>query len=57
MPSEGFGARPESEGIPKIAVLLTDGRSNLYPVSQYAAELRNAGVQVGCTVAPLELNW
>ncbi len=43
-----YGARPESEGIPKIAVLITDGRSNLYPVTRFAADLRNAGVQVGC---------
>ena len=46
MPSMGFGARPESEGVPKVAVLLTDGRSNLYSVSQQAADLKNAGVQV-----------
>ena len=46
MPGEGYGARPESEGIPKVAVLLTDGRSNIYPITQQARDLRNAGVQV-----------
>ncbi len=45
-PSEGYGARPNSEGIPKVVVLITDGQSNLYPVSNYAADLKNAGVQV-----------
>jgi len=46
MPSMDFGARPESEGIPKVAIILTDGRANLYPVTQQATDLKNAGVQV-----------
>ncbi len=40
------GARPESEGVPKLAVLLTDGKSNQYPLDFAAPALRNAGVQV-----------
>ena len=45
-PSRGYGARPFSLGIPKVAVLLTDGRSNLYPIHEIAPLLRNSGVQV-----------
>ena len=45
-PSEGYGARPDSLGIPKIAVLITDGRSNLFPIEPYASFLRESGVQV-----------
>ncbi len=39
-PYSGFGARPDSEGAPKIAILLTDGRSNLVPIARHAADLR-----------------
>lgn len=45
-PSQGFGARPASLGIPKIAVLITDGQSNLFPIEPYASTLRERGVQV-----------
>ena len=42
----GLGARPNSEGIPKIAVLLTDGKSNQHPLTFAAPALKDAGVQV-----------
>ena len=45
-PANNRGARPSSEGIPKIAVLLTDGKSNQEPIDFAAPALRNAGVQV-----------
>lgn len=45
-PLNGRGARPASEGIPKVAVLITDGRSNLSPIDQVAIDLQNSGVQV-----------
>ena len=45
-PSLNNGARAASEGIPKLAVLLTDGKSNQYPLDFAAPALRNAGVQV-----------
>lgn len=45
-PYQSYGARPDSEGIPKIAVLVTDGKSNLIPIERYATDLRNSGVQV-----------
>ena len=41
-----YGARPESLGIPRIAVLITDGRSNLNPIEPHATLLRLSGVQV-----------
>ena len=40
------GARPLSAGIPRVAVLLTDGRSNTYNITQPAIDLRAAGVSV-----------
>ena len=45
-PSNNFGARPNSEGIPKIGVLITDGRANIYPLTYAAPALKAAGVQV-----------
>ena len=45
-PAEGRGSRPLSEGIPKIAVLITDGKSNQIPIDDVAVELQNSGVQV-----------
>ena len=45
-PGNGLGARPNSEGIPKIAVLLTCGKTNLHPIEFAAPSLKNAGVQV-----------
>ena len=46
-PAQPYGARPESEGIPRIAVLITDGRSNLFPIDAHATALQESGVQVG----------
>lgn len=45
-PDRGYGARPFSDGIPKVAVLLTDGRSNQLPITKRANALRDFGVQV-----------
>lgn len=45
-PNRGYGARPFSDGIPKVAVLLTDGRSNQLPITERANALRDFGVQV-----------
>ena len=45
-PTRGYGARPLSNGIPRIAVLLTDGRSNLYSITEFATNLRRSGVLV-----------
>ena len=45
-PTLSYGARPFSDGIPKVAVLLTDGRSNQIPITQRANALRSFGVQV-----------
>lgn len=45
-PLRNYGARPFENGIPKVAVLLTDGRSNQLPIRQRANALRNFGVQV-----------
>ena len=40
------GARPASEGIPKIALLITDGKSNRYPLTYAVPYLKSFGVQV-----------
>lgn len=53
-PAFSYGARPASEGIPKIAVLITDGQSNIYPIEPYATQLRESGVQVS---ASLNMNY
>ena len=45
-PGGAYGARPNSDGVPRIAVLITDGHSNLFPIDGYATALRNSGVQV-----------
>ena len=45
-PANGRGSRPLSEGVPKVAVLITDGRSNQIPINDVAVELQNSGVQV-----------
>jgi hypothetical protein len=45
-PLQNYGARPFADGIPKVAVLLTDGRSNQLPIINRANALRNFGVQV-----------
>ena len=45
-PEQSYGARPFSDGIPKVAVLITDGRSNQLPITNRANALRDFGVQV-----------
>lgn len=45
-PNEYRGARPLSDGVPRIAVLITDGQSNLIPIDEVAISLQNFGVQV-----------
>ena len=45
-PEDNYGARPFVDGIPKVAVLLTDGRSNQLPIITSSNNLRNFGVQV-----------
>ena len=40
------GARPISAGVPRIVVLITDGRSNHYSISQRAINLLNTGATV-----------
>ena len=48
---EGYGARQYSEGIPKIAILITNGLSTLYHIAEYATDLSNSGVQVKIKVS------
>ena len=40
------GARPASEGIPKVAILITDGKSNNYPLRNAVRIIKSLGVQV-----------
>ena len=40
------GARPISAGIPRVVVLITDGRSNRFSITQPAMDLQAAGVTV-----------
>ena len=44
--SSSSGARPVSAGIPRVVVLITDGRSNRYSITQPAIDLHAAGVTV-----------
>ena len=44
--SSSSGARPVSAGIPRVVVLITDGRSNIYNITQPAIDLQAAGVTV-----------
>ena len=44
--SSSSGARPVSAGIPRVVVLITDGRSNVYSITQPAIDLQAAGVTV-----------
>ena len=48
-PNRQYGARPFAAGIPKVAILLTDGRSNQIPITDRANALRNFGIQVSNT--------
>ena len=45
-PSNNRGARPASEGIPKIAILITDGKSNEYNLTYAVPNIKSLGVQV-----------
>ena len=45
-PVQNRGARPISDGIPRVIILLTDGKSNRYPIDEVAESLHNFGVQV-----------
>jgi hypothetical protein len=45
-PDNFRGARPTSEGIPKVAILITDGKSNRYPLTYAVPHLQGVGVQV-----------
>ena len=40
------GARPVSDGIPRVVVLITGGRSNTYSITQPAQDLLASGVTV-----------
>ena len=45
--TEANGARPSSQGIPRIAIVITDGHSNSYSATVTAAQqLHNAGIIV-----------
>lgn len=43
---EQYGARPIAAGIPRIVVLITDGRSNTYSVTEVASQLLETGATV-----------
>lgn len=45
-PTEERGARPIADGIPRVVILLTDGRSNRVPIDTVATSLHDFGVQV-----------
>lgn len=45
-PANNRGARPPSKGIPKVAILITDGKSNTYPLTYAVPYLKSLGVQV-----------
>jgi protocadherin Fat 4 len=40
------GVRPVMDGIPRVAVLITDGKSNLQPLGQEPQKLKDSGVVV-----------
>lgn len=44
--SNTTGVRPLSAGVPRVAVLLTDGKSNLYPLGSIPQDLKDSGVVV-----------
>ena len=45
--TEAYGARPSSQGIPRITIVITDGYSNSYSSTANAAQqLHNAGIIV-----------
>lgn len=43
---EQYGARPIAAGVPRIVVLITDGRSNTYSITQTARDLLATGATV-----------
>lgn len=43
---ELYGARPIAAGVPRIVVLITDGRSNTYSITQPAINLLDTGATV-----------
>ena len=45
-PDNNRGARPTSEGIPKVALLITDGKSNRYPLTYAVPHIHSFGIQV-----------
>ena len=45
-PQQRRGARPLTEGIPRVTVLVTDGRSNRLPIDEVTISLHASGVQV-----------
>ena len=57
-----FGARPKSSGIPRIAIVVTDGRSNSPPATiaaakrAHAARILTYAVGVGSNIDMVELN-
>ena len=51
------GVRPLSHGVPRVAVLLTDGKSNLYRLDSIPQQLKDSGVVVySVGIGNIELN-
>lgn len=51
------GVRPLSAGVPRVAVLLTDGKSNLYRLGSIPQQLKDSGVVVySVGIGNIELN-
>lgn len=51
------GVRPLSAGVPRVAVLLTDGKSNLYSLGSIPQDLKDSGVVVySVGIGNIELN-
>ena len=51
------GVRPLSDGVPRVAVLLTDGKSNLYSLGSIPQDLKDSGVVVySVGIGNIELN-
>ena len=47
-PENNHGARDASEGVPKIAVLITDGKSNRGSLTYAVPNLKRTGAQIYC---------
>ena len=45
-PINNRGARSTSEGVPKVAILITDGKSNRHPLTYAVPYIKSLGVQV-----------